>query len=51
MLLNILIIMTIHLAQNLQKFAVMVLIIFRSLIDLVVFLEEQEQNLLMPKQI
>jgi hypothetical protein len=51
MLLAILIIMTIHLAQTLQNFTMMVLIIFRTLIDLVVSLEEQEQNLLMPKQI
>lgn len=43
--------MTIHLAQTLQNFAVMVSIIFCSLIDLVVWLEVQEQNLLMPKQI
>jgi hypothetical protein len=28
-----------------------VLIVLRTLIDLVVWLEEQEQNLLMPKQI
>jgi hypothetical protein len=51
MLLNILIIMTIHLTQTLQNFAVVVLIVLRTLIDLVVWLEEQEQNLLMPKQI
>jgi len=36
--------MTIHLAQTLQNLALMVSIIFRSLIDLVVLLEEQEQN-------
>jgi hypothetical protein len=51
MLLNILIIMTIHLAQTLQNFAMTVSIIFQCLIDLVVWLDEQEQNLLMLKQI
>jgi hypothetical protein len=40
---------TLH--KTLQNFAMMVSTIFGSLIDLDVWLEEQEQNLLMPKQI
>lgn len=51
MLLNILIIMTIHPCTNPSKFCNDGVNYFRSLIDLVVWLEEQEQNLLMPKQL